>query len=215
MFGPLEGRALLDIGCGSGMLCAALARRGARMTGLDPAPDAIASAQRQHLGLRFVLGSADALPFPAGHADGAVFLNALHHVARMDAALAEAARVVVPGRPILVVEPLACGSFFDALVPIENESDVRHAAQKAVAGVVASGLLECVREVEYERADAFADSDAFLARVVAADARRVPQIEAHRAVIETVFGRHATRDDRGRFLLVQPLRAHVLRRPEP
>ncbi len=185
------------------------------MTGLDPAPEAIASAQRRYAGLRFVRGSAESLPFPDGHLEGAVFLNALHHVGRMEEALAEATRVVVPGRPILVVEPLARGSFFDALLPVEDESDIRHAAQAALATVIASGSLECVREVEYERADAFADCDAFLARVVAADARRAAQIETKRAMIEAVFGRHATCDDRGRFALVQPLRGHVLRRPEP
>ena len=35
---PLEGLTLLDVGCGGGLLCEPLARLGADVTGIDPAP---------------------------------------------------------------------------------------------------------------------------------------------------------------------------------
>ena len=41
----LEGLKIADIGCGGGLLCEPLARLGAKMTGLDPAPDTIAAAR--------------------------------------------------------------------------------------------------------------------------------------------------------------------------
>ncbi|HYF55916.1 MAG TPA: bifunctional 2-polyprenyl-6-hydroxyphenol methylase/3-demethylubiquinol 3-O-methyltransferase UbiG [Salinarimonas sp.] len=43
---PLEGLSLLDVGCGGGVLSEPLARLGARVTGLDPAPANVAVARR-------------------------------------------------------------------------------------------------------------------------------------------------------------------------
>src|SRR5947208_5049617 len=42
---PLAGRSILDIGCGAGLLSEPLSRLGAEVTGLDPAPAAIAAAR--------------------------------------------------------------------------------------------------------------------------------------------------------------------------
>lgn len=42
---PLEGKRALDVGCGAGLLCEPLARLGARVTGIDAAPENIAAAQ--------------------------------------------------------------------------------------------------------------------------------------------------------------------------
>jgi len=42
---PLEGRTALDVGCGAGLLCEPLARLGAAVTGIDAAPENVASAR--------------------------------------------------------------------------------------------------------------------------------------------------------------------------
>lgn len=49
-FTPLAGRTALDVGCGAGLLCEPLARLGARVTGIDAAPENIAAA-RAHAAL--------------------------------------------------------------------------------------------------------------------------------------------------------------------
>ncbi len=96
-FAPLPGKRLLDIGCGPGTLAKRLVADGAAVTGIDPGAAALETARAAVPGARFEAASAEALPFPAAHFDGAVMFNALHHVPDPAAALAEAARVLVPG----------------------------------------------------------------------------------------------------------------------
>lgn len=210
-FAPLGGKALLDIGCGSGTLAKALAADGATVTGIDPGEEALARARTAVPSARFEAASAEAMPFPDGRFDGAVMLNSLHHVPDPGRALGEAARVLRPGCRLVVVEPLAEGTFFDALRPIEDETDIRAAAQAAIAQAVAAGRYACERDVVVERRETFADSDAFFARVTAVDPARAEVIRTGRAHAEAAFTGAAERMPDGRFALVQPLRIHVLK----
>ena len=126
---------------------------------------------------------AEALPFDGGAFQAAIFLNSLHHVPEpaMAAALAEAARVVGKGGDIIVVEPLAEGSFFAALMPVEDETAARDAAQRAVARALGDGRLRLARQHEYDRVESYPDIDAFLARIVLADPGRVASVSARPA----------------------------------
>lgn len=62
---PLTGRTALDVGCGAGLLCEPLARLGARVTGIDAAPENIAAARlhagAQDLEIAYRAGSVDAV----------------------------------------------------------------------------------------------------------------------------------------------------------
>jgi ubiquinone/menaquinone biosynthesis C-methylase UbiE len=209
-FAPLPGKRILDIGCGSGTLAKRLAEDGAAVTGIDPGAAALEKARSAVPEARFEAASADALPFPAASFDGAVMLNALHHVPDPAAALAEAARILAPGGVLIVVEPLAEGSFFDALRPIEDETAVRAAAQDAIAAALADRAFRCRRDVTVSRRESFASLDAFLTRVSAVDPARAATIAARRAVVEAAFHQSAEREADGRYALVQPLRIHVL-----
>ncbi|MGU3540450.1 class I SAM-dependent methyltransferase [Methylobacterium sp. A54F] len=208
-FAPEAGRRLLDVGCGAGGLARVLAGRGARVTGIDPNPQAVAAAAAAVPEARFEAARAEALPFPDAAFDGAVCLNALHHTADPGAALAEMARVVAPGGRIVVVEPLAEGSYFAALRPIEDETAVRAAAQEALARAVDSGVLRCLRDVTFVRTERFPDLDAFVARAVAVDPARRAAAEARRAEVAEAFAGAASGQP-GDHVLVQPLRAQVL-----
>lgn len=214
-FAPVAGRHLLDIGCGPGAMAAALTGRGARVTGIDPGAAAVAAARLRAPDATFEVGSAAALPFPAGRFDGALILNALHHVPDPSAALHEAARVVRAHGPIVVVEPLAEGSFFAALKPIEDETAIRATAQAAITAAIAAGAFHCVRAVTFVRREAFAGLPAFLERVAAVDPARKAAIRDNAAATATAFAKAAEPDAAGRHVLLQPLRAHVLVAIEP
>ena len=209
-FAPLAGKAMLDIGCGTGALSRALTEDGAAVTGIDPGAEALARARRLVPAARFEAVTAEALPFPDGRFDGAVMLNSLHHVPDPATALSEAARVLRPGCRLVVIEPLASGTFFDALKPIEDETAIRAAAQDAIAGALAGGRFACERDLTIERRETFADIEAFFARVTAVDPDRARAIEERRPVIEAAFSGAAAQGEDGRFALVLPLRIHVL-----
>jgi ubiquinone/menaquinone biosynthesis C-methylase UbiE len=73
-----------------------------------------------------------------------VLMNTLHHVPldKMDQALAETARVLKAHGALIVIEPLAEGSFFAALRVVEDETAVRRAAQAGFAQAIAQGRFK-------------------------------------------------------------------------
>lgn len=95
------GKEVLDLGCAGGFMSEALARRGAHVTGLDPAQAAI-SAARQHaekenLKIRYQTGVGEAMPFEAQSFDSVVCVDVLEHVEDVDRVLSEVCRVLRPG----------------------------------------------------------------------------------------------------------------------
>jgi ubiquinone/menaquinone biosynthesis C-methylase UbiE len=209
-FAPLEHRSLLDIGCGVGALCKTLHDQNARMTGVDPSEEALAQARKYCPEVRFLPERAEALPFPDHAFDGAMFLNSLHHAEDIGKALSEAARIVRPGMPVVVVEPCSYGSFFEALRHLEDETHVRDAAQAAITSAVESGIFRCLKLYEYDRQDSFVDFETFLKRVISVDSRRRTLVTGNRHLIEQAFLNAATVTADNRYCLSQPLRAHVL-----
>ncbi|NBE08206.1 bifunctional 2-polyprenyl-6-hydroxyphenol methylase/3-demethylubiquinol 3-O-methyltransferase UbiG [Paragemmobacter ruber] len=95
------GKAVLDLGCAGGFMAEALARRGAAVTGIDPAAEAIgaARAHARAAGLRigYDVGVGEALPYADAAFDAVVCVDVLEHVADLHKVLAEVARVLRPG----------------------------------------------------------------------------------------------------------------------
>lgn len=92
---------VLDLGCAGGFMAEAIARRGARVTGLDPAGDAIEAARRhasaEGLAIRYDVGVGETMAYESGAFDAVVCVDVLEHVQDLDAVLANVARVLRPG----------------------------------------------------------------------------------------------------------------------
>lgn len=108
LLAPLGGdERALDVGCGTGALAYALAPLVGEVVGID-ASEELLGAAREHAppGCTFVVGDAEALPFPYGDFDLVGCLRVLHHVRRPELVVAEVARVTRPGGRILLADQL-------------------------------------------------------------------------------------------------------------
>jgi ubiquinone/menaquinone biosynthesis C-methylase UbiE len=96
---------VVDIGCGPGGAVRAAVRRGARVTGVDPAPVMLRVARaftRERVA--WVEGTAENLPLPDASATVAWSLATVHHWKDVGTGLAEARRVLAPGGRLLAIE---------------------------------------------------------------------------------------------------------------
>src|SRR5262245_338360 len=127
-FGLPEGAVAVDVGCGDGRHSFRLAARfGFAVVGVDP----FAARGRDHPGVRFEAGSAEALPLDDASVDLVWCRDVLVHVADLDRAYAEFARVLRRGGRALVyqmfagerLEPREAGSLWAALGIVPASTD--------------------------------------------------------------------------------------------
>jgi SAM-dependent methyltransferase len=85
-----------DLGAGTGILTAGLARLGTDVVAIEPDQDMLAELRGQLPGVRAEAGSAEAIPLPDASVDAVLAGQALHWF-DLDLALPEIARVLVPG----------------------------------------------------------------------------------------------------------------------
>jgi ubiquinone/menaquinone biosynthesis C-methylase UbiE len=133
---PLPGAQVLDVGCGNGRITRLVAALGAQVIGIDPGEKQLARARAEApvAGERYIKGVAEDLPAADASADGVLFFNSLHHVPvdKMDAALAEAARVLKPDGWLCIAEPMAEGPQYELAKPFNDEAEVRALAYAAL-----------------------------------------------------------------------------------
>jgi 2-polyprenyl-3-methyl-5-hydroxy-6-metoxy-1,4-benzoquinol methylase len=212
---PLSGRDVIDIGCGGGVLVRALSARGARVTGVEISESQLAATVRDDdgSGARYVVGVAQRLPLAEGSADVVVFMRTLHHVppAEMLSALREAVRVLRPGGIAYISEPLSEGDFFELTSLVEDEREVRAAAQLVIADAGEVGL-DRVESIEYDVRLCLAGLDALAARVVSVDPARGAVFEERKVTIAEAFTRLGEPGRRpGERCFLAPMRVDVLR----
>lgn len=95
-----RGLRILDLGCGGGFVAEELARRGARVVGVDPALPLLAVARRHaaenSLNIDYRAGTGEQIPAQDGEFDAVVCVDVLEHVGSVPAVLQEIRRVLKP-----------------------------------------------------------------------------------------------------------------------
>lgn len=144
MLGDVSGKRILDVGTGTGRAAVALAKRGARVTGVDASGEMLGVARRRAaedgLAIDFQEGDAHALAFADRSFDAVVCFRLLMHVPDWRRALAELCRIAET-RVVLDYPALASTAALQAIW--------RRVAQKAGRPVEAYRVFGR-REIERE-----------------------------------------------------------------
>jgi trans-aconitate methyltransferase len=127
LLAPKPEERVLDLGCGTGDLTLELAKRGARVVGLDASSAMVEEARRKHPSLQLVVGDGQELSYD--HEFDAVFSNAtLHWMPRAADVAGGVARALVPG-----------GRFVAEFGGARCVQTVRDAVQQALSELGAEG----------------------------------------------------------------------------
>ena len=110
LLGDINGKTVLEYGCGGGTYTVALAARGARVIAFDISPELLALARKRvevnhRESVQLLLGSAHALPFPDESIDVIFGMAILHHL-DLEIASRELRRVLKKGGRAIFKEPL-------------------------------------------------------------------------------------------------------------
>jgi ubiquinone/menaquinone biosynthesis C-methylase UbiE len=98
---------VVDLGCGPGVAAREAARRGARVTGIDPAPVMLRMASRLTRStscITWSLGASEAIPLADAAATVLWSIATVHHWRDLDTGLREVDRVLAPDGRLLVIE---------------------------------------------------------------------------------------------------------------
>jgi 2-polyprenyl-6-hydroxyphenyl methylase / 3-demethylubiquinone-9 3-methyltransferase len=104
---PLAGRAVLDVGCGAGLLCEPLARMGAAVTGVDAAPEniTVAAAHAKAGGLDIDYRAGELGAQKLGLFDVVTSMEVIEHVADPASFLAQLVARLKPDGFLLLSTP--------------------------------------------------------------------------------------------------------------
>ena len=126
--GLRQGEAVLDAGCGTGLLLeqeALAVGPSGRAEGIDSSPDMLARAEARCGELAQVnlqQGSVDTLPFADAAFDALSCTQTLLYVERLEAALAEYQRVLKPGGRLAVIETDWGGAILNSSDPLLTQA---------------------------------------------------------------------------------------------
>jgi SAM-dependent methyltransferase len=193
----LRDKTVVDIGCGDGAFVRALASAGATALGIEVSDDAVARARERDPDHRYELGGAEKLPLEDQSVDVATLMRSLHHVPDPSSAFPELRRVV--REYVWIAEPLPEGDLFELLRSVDDETEVRANAQRAIAE---QDGFDRVETIEYDVTLPVPTFEALRERVLAADPTRAERF----AEVEPQLRERFTPGD-----YVVPMRADLLR----
>jgi len=126
LLGDIQGKTVLDLGCGTGENLVPLAKRGATVVGIDISPDLIELARKRvsSYGLQATVrvGSAYATELPDQSVDVVFSMALLHHL-DLPKARTEIYRILRPGGLFILREPIRFSATMNRLRKLFPASD--------------------------------------------------------------------------------------------
>ena len=165
---PEPGMALLDLGCGSGVVADWLAARARSVDAVDANPRAVEYARSAfpRANLAFHQATADALPFPAGRFDRIYVLEFIEHLyaGQLEELFRGLASLLAPGGTIFLTTPnyrspwplLERGMDLFGLAPhMEGEQHVSHPNPRFLRDLAARSGFAVLRQGRFAGAAPF------------------------------------------------------------
>ena len=153
--GPLEGKRVLEIGCGLGRHSVLLAKSGASVTSFDLSLKSVAAARDRAAmnavsdNVALVVAAAEALPFADASFDAIFGRSILHHL-EVYPTLSELHRVLRPGGKAAFIEPMGMNpvlNFARKHIPYTNKNP--RGADRPLNYADIKAWCEGFREVRY------------------------------------------------------------------
>lgn len=208
----LQGKKIVDVGCGEGHLVRLMTRHGGKVFGVECSALQLEKAHQQKIVGDEVYheGRAENLPFDAESIDAVVFFNSLHHVDidQMSQALSEAARVLKSGGMLYICEPVAEGPHFELMQPVHDETVVRTKAYEAIQSADAQGFT-AQDEFTYIHPAMHPDFGQFKERMLRINPQRADDFAGLEADLKAAFKRLG-KAQKGGFSFDQPMRINLL-----
>ncbi len=158
--GPAKGMRLLDLGCGPGIVTAALAPRAGEIMAYDVTPEMLEKARErcEKAGLKnvsFEQGRAEQLPFEDESFDGVVTRLTIHHFPDPGRVMGEVVRITRKKGKVVVADSVSAendeeAELHNALEILRDPSHVRMLSPYALRKVITSSGLRIVSEQTWQ-----------------------------------------------------------------
>lgn len=169
---PLDGAAILELGCGRAEKTRSLAESARPKHILALEVDAVQHAKNLQINdlplVSFAHGGAEAIPAADESFDIVLMFKSLHHVPMsvMDQALREVSRVLRPGGLAWISEPVYDGEMNEIFKLFHDEKQVREAAFEAIRNAVGNGLLNLKQQYFFNTRSHFDNFEHFNRRMI-------------------------------------------------
>lgn len=212
----LDGKQILELGCGRAELTRAIASAGHDRRILALEVDEVQHALHQQItdleNVEFRLAGAENIPADDGSVDVVFMFKSLHHVPEelMPKSFDEIARVLRPGGYAYISEPVFAGDFNEILRLFHDEQEVRLAAFNAIKKAVDSGRFELADELFFNTPMHFENYADFEEKVIGAthtDHQLSPELYEQ---VSSSFEQHMGNEGAD---FQMPLRVDLLRKP--
>ena len=211
----LDGKHILELGCGSADHTRDIATSGAdrKVTALEV--DQLAHEKNLQISdlvnVTFGLAGAEDIPLQDESVDVVFMFKSLHHVPEelMEPAMREIRRVLKPGGFAYISEPVFAGEFNEVLRLFHDEQEVRQSAFSTVKNAVDDGLFSLVEETFFNSPMKFAGFAEFEEKIIKATHSNHSLDEELYKLVKQRFDQHVG-DDGAHFLM--PIRVDLLQK---